>query len=161
MRGLPAAISTSSNGTPLKPPLSEAKQAEEEDLEEDFDASDPVVYREDPGPPVGAPGKRKGKRTSSPRLPGRNPYCPSRRIHAEQQEFLRVPHPVQQAGGFELVGIIVGYDDHARPHGRDVRPLIAARNARRQPFQGCLPTMISLVFSTKVTDAKTLALLEF
>ncbi len=32
-----------STGTPLKPPLSEAKQEEEEDLEEDFDASDPVV----------------------------------------------------------------------------------------------------------------------
>ena len=28
-----------SNGTPLKPPLSEAKQAEEEDLEENFDTA--------------------------------------------------------------------------------------------------------------------------
>ena len=35
----------------MKPPLSEAKQAEEEDLEEDFDTASLVVSREDPGPP--------------------------------------------------------------------------------------------------------------
>ena len=67
-----------SNGTPLKPPLSEAKHAEEEDLEEDFDTPALVVSREDPGPPVEAPGKRKGKEKGSAR-PGsqwEDPYCP-------------------------------------------------------------------------------------
>ncbi len=123
----------SKNGSPLRPPLNPSEEDNSED-ENDEDSSplDPLYShdQEDLGPPVGAaPKTKEKKRASSPRLPVTRTVLP--------------PPDGITLSGYELVGIIVGYDDHARPHGRDVRPLIAARNARGQPFQGCDPPTLS------------------
>ena len=96
--------------------------------------------------------------------PGRSP-APSPPV---ADEFFLQParRPVLARGFTKSVG-----DQHQRAVSQ---PRLAPRRAAfelvydgfqvqlpPQPAQGCLPTMISLVFSPKATDAKTVTLLEF